>query len=79
LVKANDPDSEEALAYLLAARADTLQMLGRLQEALDVNNEAVTLLKRLSSETENPKLASAIATTLDGRKTILRKLKAPGK
>jgi len=77
LVKANNPDSEEALAYLLAARADTLQMLGRLQEALDVNTEAVALLKRLSSETENSKLASAIATTLEGRKKILRKLKAP--
>jgi hypothetical protein len=76
LVKANDPDSEEALAYLLAARADTLQMLGRLREALDVNTEAIAMLKRLSSETENPKLASAISTTLDGRNTILRKLKA---
>lgn len=54
----------------------TLQMLGRLQDVLDVNTEAVALLKRLSSETENPKLASAMAATLDGRKTILRKLKA---
>ena len=76
LVKANDSDSEEALAYLLAARADTLQMLGRLQEALAVNTEALALLKRVFSETENPKFASAIATTLDGRNTILRKLKA---
>lgn len=76
-IAAGQTDSEENLAYVLAARADTLHKLGRLQNALDVNGEAIALLKRLSSETENPKLASSIATALDGRNTILRKLKAP--
>jgi len=74
MLTAGQAEPEEALAYVLAAKADTLQMLGRLQEARDVSDEALALLKRLSRATENPKLASAIATTLDGRKTILRKL-----
>ena len=52
----------------------TLQMLGRFPEARDTSDEAIPLLVRLSHSTENPKLASAIATALDGRKTILRKL-----
>ena len=78
LVAAGQAEHEEDLTYVLAARADTLQMLGRLQEARDISDEAIALLMRLSSTTENPKLASAIATALDGRKTILRKLKERG-
>jgi tetratricopeptide (TPR) repeat protein len=75
LVAGGQAEHEGLLAYVLAARADTLQMLGRLEEARDVSDEAIAMLKRLSRTTENPRLASAIATALDGRKTILRKLK----
>lgn len=66
---------EEDLAYVLAARADTLQKLGRLTEARDVSDEAIVLFVSLARTMENPKLASALATALDGRKIILRKLK----
>jgi tetratricopeptide (TPR) repeat protein len=66
---------EEDLAYVLAAKGDTLQMHGNMEEALRVNDEALALLKLLSGKTENPKLASAIAATLNGRNTILRKLR----
>lgn len=68
-------ECEEDLAYTLAARADTLQKLNRLKEALKANDEAVELLKQVSGKTENPKIASALATTLDGRKQIEQKLR----
>ncbi|MEI6393018.1 MAG: tetratricopeptide repeat protein [Verrucomicrobiota bacterium] len=60
----------------LAARADTLQMLGRLREALCASDEAIPMFLKLAQSTENPKLASALDSALNGRKTILRKLQS---
>lgn len=71
---------EEDLAYELAAQADTLHRLGQLHQARDVSDEAIALLTRLARSVENPKLAGALATALDGRNMIEKKLKnkAPG-
>lgn len=66
-------DTEDLLPYVLAAQADTLQMLGDLEEAQDISNEAIALFVQLSGSTENPKLACALATALSGHEIILRK------
>ena len=75
LIAAGQKQHEEDLVYVLAARADTLQMLGRLREALCASDEAIPMFLKLAQSTENPKLASALDIALNGRKTILRKLK----
>ena len=67
-------DTEDLLPYVLAAQADTLQMLGHLEEAQDVSSEAIALFVQLSGSTENPKLASALAATLNGQEIILQKM-----
>ena len=66
-------DTEDLLPYILAAQADTLQMLGHLEEAQAISNEAISLFVQLSGSTENPKLASALASALNGQEIILRK------
>ena len=76
LIAAGQKQHEEDLVYVLAARADTLQMLGRLREALCASDEAIPMFLKLAQSTENPKLASALDSALNGRKTILRKLKS---
>jgi tetratricopeptide (TPR) repeat protein len=75
LIAAGQNEQEEDLAYVLAARADTLQMVGRLKEARDTSDEAIALFVRLARTKDNPKLASALNSALNGRKIILRKLK----
>ena len=74
LQAAGHADTEDLLPYVLAAQADTLQMLGDLEEAQDISNEAIALFVQLSDSTENPKLASALASALSGQEIILRKM-----
>ncbi|MEI8288242.1 MAG: tetratricopeptide repeat protein [Verrucomicrobiota bacterium] len=74
LKAAGHDDTENLLPYVLAAQADTLQMLGDLEEAQDISNQAIALFVQLSGSTENPKLASALAAALNGQEIILRKM-----
>ena len=65
---------EEDLAYAVSSKADALAKLGRLKLALAAADEALRMLVRLSGTTENPKFASAIATTIQLRDTLRLRL-----
>jgi tetratricopeptide (TPR) repeat protein len=74
LIAGGRTEFEEDVAYAVSSMADVHAQLGNLPEALKLCDKAIAEFTRLARLTENPKLASAVATTSELRDDVQRRI-----
>ena len=70
-----EPDASRGdYAYALSSRADVLQTLGRLNDALDSSDRSIVVLRAVVSNVNNPPERRDLAKSINLRGHILNKL-----